>query len=451
MSFKQTSNLNRNWLVKGIRFAFLPTLLICLIFISMLAGCQLQNILLATATALTPQPTQGQTSVTTPEPQETAPTANTATVQTKLVLWVPPEFDPSKETQAAKLFSDRVAAFQSLHPEVLLEVRVKALEGRGGLLDSITTASSAAPKGLPALVLLSSDDVENAALKELLLPLDGVYKNFDDTDWLPYASGLARIEDSNYGVPIAGDALVMAYRPLQSPFPPTTWQELALQDQVVSFPAADEDALVATTLYLAANGKLIGETGIPILQKTPLLKAYAIMNDGIQAGVFPFWLSQFTSFDQSWLAFKNQQAGYSINWVSQFLKDQPANVSINLVPKIGSTQVSLARGWVWCIPSQSMNQSYSTELLLYFSDADFINAWGQAAGYIPVRQSGLTQWQNNELLPVITSLAQNAQILPSINITHITNPILETSLVQIIKKQVYYQQAIDDAVKNFAE
>ncbi len=210
MSFKQTSNLKRNWLVKGIRFAFLPTLLICLIFISMLAGCQLQNILLATATALTPQPTQGQASVTTPEPQETTPAVNTATVQTKLVMWVPPEFDPTKETQAAKLFSDRVASFQALHPEVLLEVRVKALEGRGGLLDSITTSSSAAPKGLPALVLLSSDDVENAALKELLLPLDGVYKNFADTDWLPYATGLARIEGTNYGVPIAGDALVMA-------------------------------------------------------------------------------------------------------------------------------------------------------------------------------------------------------------------------------------------------
>jgi ABC-type glycerol-3-phosphate transport system substrate-binding protein len=147
---------------------------------------------------------------------------------------VPPAFDPESDTKAAELFKNRIAAFEAIHPDVVVEVRVKALDGRGGLLDSIATASSAAPKALPSLILLSSKDLENATLKELLLPLDNVYKGFDSSDWLPYASQMSRVENVHYGVPVAGDALVLSYWPLQSPFPPTTWQELATQDLVVA-------------------------------------------------------------------------------------------------------------------------------------------------------------------------------------------------------------------------
>jgi hypothetical protein len=202
---------------------------------------------------------------------------------------------------------------------------------------------------------------------------------------------------------------------------------------------------------MAANGKLVADTGTPILQSSPLLKAFAIMNDGTQTGAFPYWLSQFTSFDQSWQAFINHQAGYSINWASQYLQNQPANVSISLTPKVGNNQVSLARGWIWAIPAQSVNQPYNIELLNYFSDPEFINAWGKDSGYLPVRETGLLLWQNENLAPTIADLVHTALNVPSAGITHITNPILESSLIQVIKKQVFYQQAVDDAVKNFAQ
>lgn len=450
MSLNKDANLKQKKIMRGVRLSLLPLVLAGITLISLLAGCQLQDLLLPTATGVS-QPTQVLATAATPEPQITISLIGTEAPQTHLVIWVPPQFDPSSESPAAEVFGRRIEAFQSIHPDVTVEVRVKAVDGRGGLLDSITTASSAAPKALPALVLLSTDDLESAALKELLLPLDSVYKNFGDSDWFPYANQLSTIENIHYGVPVAGDALVMAYRPLQSPFPPTTWQELALQNNVVSFPASDEDALIATSIYLASDGKLTNEVGAPTLQRSPLLKTFSIFNDGAQSGAFPYWLTQFNSFDQSWQSFVNQQAGYTISWVSQYLSALPDNVTISLVPKVSATQVTLAKGWVWSIPSQSMNQPYSIELLNYLSETDFINDLAHASGYLPVRQSGLTSWQNDPLMPVINDLVLNAQELPAASITHITNPILESSLVQVIKKQIYFQQAVDDAVKNFVQ
>lgn len=448
MSVAEEPHLKPNNFKRGVRAALLPVTLACLALVSLLAGCQLQDLLLPTAT-LTTAPTALVAADSTPEPNATLAVVATSVTQTRLVIWVPPQFDPGLDTKAAALLNERLDAFESIHPDVVVEVRVKTVDGRGGLLDSLSTASSAAPKALPAIVLLSSEDMENAALKEVLLPIDSFYKSFNDPDWLPYAGQLSLVHDAHFGIPLAGDALVMAYRPLQSPFPPTTWQELSLQDLPVAFPAADEDALTIVSMYLASGGKLTDAAGAPLLQKSALLKSYAIINDGTQTGVFPFWLSQFTNFDQSWQSFQNQQAGYSINWASQYLAGHSDNTAITLVPKMGSVQVTLARGWLWCIPSQYTNQPYSVELLNYLSESDFANALAFDAGFVPVRQSGLDLWKDAAEAAVISELVHNAQNLPPANITHSLNPILESSLVQVIKKQVYYQQTVEDAVKNF--
>jgi len=450
MNTRKEPSLNHKLILRGFRFAFIPVFMTLLSIVGLLVGCQLQDFLLPNSTS-TLQPSQTVEAQASLSPEKTLPAPTPETKKNTLVLWVPPEFDPAAGTHAAELFNERIDAFQREHPEIVIEVRLKSLEGQGGLLDSLSTASAAAPKALPTLIALSAKDMELAALKGHLLPLDVVYKNYSEPDWLPYATQLALVDEVHYGVPFAGDVLVMAYRPLQSPFPPASWQELSLQNLVVSFPVADPDAVTTTSLYLTAGGKLTGETGQPILQKTALLKSYAIFNDGTQTGAFPYWLSQFTTFDQSWEAFVNQQAGYSINWFSQYLKNPPANVSVNEVPKMGENQVTLAQGWSWCIPNQSVNQAYSVMLLEYFSDPAFVNAWNQAAGYVPVRRSGLTAWQGNDIAPILSSLVEKAQVFPPSSVTHVINPILESSLTQVIKLQVFYQQAVDDAINKFPE
>lgn len=119
-----------------------------------------------------PNPTAQEPASTTSAPvpaaagQETPPPASPENPGT-LRLWLPPQFDPSGNTPAAQILRQRLNEFSRRYPDVTLDVRVKAVDGPGGLLDSLTTASAAAPGALPDLVALPRELMETAALKGL--------------------------------------------------------------------------------------------------------------------------------------------------------------------------------------------------------------------------------------------------------------------------------------------
>jgi len=79
-----------------------------------------------------------------------------------LILWLPPEFDPHSGTPAGDLLNERLDAFINAHPGLTIEVRIKAVNGPGGLLDSLATTSAAAPAAIPSLVALPRGELETA-------------------------------------------------------------------------------------------------------------------------------------------------------------------------------------------------------------------------------------------------------------------------------------------------
>jgi hypothetical protein len=66
-------------------------------------------------------------------------------------IWLPPEFDPNGNGAASGLLKARLEQYATENPEVRLEVRVKALDGTGGMLESLVAANAAAPLALPDL------------------------------------------------------------------------------------------------------------------------------------------------------------------------------------------------------------------------------------------------------------------------------------------------------------
>ena len=433
----------RNWLV--------PLLLVLLTSFALLVGCQLQNFpFFGNATPIPVTPTAvASTSATAPQNTQT-PVSGSLDNPGHLLIWLPPQFDPESQSPAGLLIKNRLDAFQKDHADLTVEVRLKALDGRGGLLDSLANASMAAHGALPTLVALQYRDLESAALKGLLLPLEGKTQVYTGTDWLPYAAALGTIQNKQFGIPFAGDALALVYRPVQTPYPPTTWQELSSQNLPVIFPAADPDATVLTAIYLDAGGNLLDANGMPVLESAPLQKSLVILNNGTQSGAFPFWLSQFTTFSGSWNAYTDQASGYAIAWASQFLASQPADSTLATLPKAGPNEVTLAQGWVWCIPEMStQSQQEAIVLAEYLSDPAFIDELDQAAGYLPVYASGLQTIQDPVLSQTLTDITSTAQVLPAGSTMNTISPILEDSSVQIIKMQAYYQQVLDQALNHF--
>lgn len=121
-----------------------------------------------------------------------------------LRIWVPPQFDPTSGTKDGSLLNQRLEEFKTRRPGIRLDVRVKALEGPGGLLDTLSSASAAAPAVLPDLVALPRPMMEAAALKGLLHPYDGLSTTLESSDWYDYAQQLAHLQKSTFGLPFRG-------------------------------------------------------------------------------------------------------------------------------------------------------------------------------------------------------------------------------------------------------
>ena len=179
-------------------------------------------------------------------------------------------------------------------------MRIKALDGAGGLLDSLTAASAAAPLALPDLIVLPRPLMEAAALKGLLHPLDGLAISLDNSDWYDFAIELSRLQDTSFGIPLAGDALLLTYRPGILPEPPKTWEEVLVSENPLIFSAADPQAATSLAFYMAAGGPVQDDQGRPALDETILAQLLVFFQTAEQNQVMPFWLTQYETFEQAW-------------------------------------------------------------------------------------------------------------------------------------------------------
>ncbi len=312
--------------VKSTR-ALKPALLLSLIML-LLAGCStLQPLIDLLPQQSTPAPNPGTPvakTVIAPTPTNTPEPSPTPGPQV-LTLWVPPQMDPAGGSQSAQLLQERLDEFAHANPDVIVRVRVKALTGPGGLLELLSAATAAAPDAVPSLVALPRTDLETAALKGLIYPLDGLSDVMNDPDWYSYAQQLAQVENSIFGLPFGGDALVLMYRPEKIGITPTDWPSVISLGRPVIFPAADTQSLVTLALYQSLGGTVQNDKRHPALEVDPLTKVLQLYASGAQAGCFPYWLAQYASDKDAWQAYGEQRANFMVTWASQYLTELPAD------------------------------------------------------------------------------------------------------------------------------
>lgn len=384
----------------------------------------------------------------TPTPEATRAVTATPSGPQPLVLWLPPQFDPASGTPAGDLLKARLESFQTANPGIRLQVRIKASSGNGGLLESLSVTSAAAPSALPGLIALPRSDLETAALKGLIFPLDGLSKQIDDPDWYAFARQLALIQGSAFGLPFAGDTLLLLYRSARLPTAPTDWNSIVRLGQTVAFPAADPQALVTLELYLSAGGATKDAQGRPILQAEALLKTLKLFGDGEKQSTFPNWLAQYQTDGQAWQAYRDQRANLAITWCSRYLSELPVDTSATLLPSLGAQPLTLATGWVWAIsePIPEHRQA-AAKLAEFLVTSDFLSQWNAAAGYLPPRPSALAAWTNQSMRSLLSAAALSAQVRPSNDALISLGPVLSEATLQVIKQQSDPVQASQSAVE----
>jgi multiple sugar transport system substrate-binding protein len=437
----------------------ISSLFMILVVITGLSGCS-QLILPGSSPAPTKQSTQNgsPTQTSTAQTSTQAPTlaltpANTPAAVQKLTVWLPPQFDPTSGTPGSNLLKERLRLFSDQHAGLQIEVRVKSASGSGGLLDALTATSAAAPGALPDLIAFSRDDLEAGALKGLLYPYDTATNTPDDPDWYNFARQMGLVQGTPYGLPFAGDALVMLYRPQQTPVLPTSWAALLRQTGVVAFPAADPQALVTMALYISEGGQITDPQHRPVLTTDTLENALKIYETGVKSGMFPPWLTTYDTDAQAWQAFKDKRAAWVVTWVSQYLAELPADTS--MIPFLpvneNSNPMTLATGWVWALGNPQPEQRLlSIELAKWLVQSDFLSKWTSAEGYLPPRPTSLAGWSDQSLQTLLSQVVISAQLRPANDLLASLGPVLRDAGLQVLKAQsdpVQAAQAASERLK----
>jgi ABC-type glycerol-3-phosphate transport system substrate-binding protein len=365
-------------------------------------------------------------------------------------IWLPPGFDLEGNGTASGLLKARLEEFASENPEVRLEVRVKALDGTGGLLESLVAANAAAPLALPDLVLLPRPLLESAALKGLLYPYDGLTNMMDDQSWFEYARQLAQLKTSTYGIPFAGDALVMTHRPSLLETTPHSLEASLSLGEVLLYPATDPQALFTLCMYLAAGGSMQDAQGRPWMDEATLLNILEYDQRASLAGVMPYWLTQYSNDAQVWETYLGGEYPMAVTWASAYLNHQrssPEDLAIAPLPTPDGVPFTLATGWSWALAGQNPERrTLSVRLAEYLVEKEFLAEWTYAAGYLPPRADALQNWQEAEARQVIEQISYSAWLMPSADVVSSLGPALEQAVVDVLKAQSDPQTATQSAI-----
>jgi ABC-type glycerol-3-phosphate transport system substrate-binding protein len=396
-----------------------------------------------------PTSTAENTPTTAPTPQPTPEITPTAAGPVTLHIWLPPEFDPQAGTPAAEILKARLEEFTSRRPNTRVEVRLKALEGPGGILDSLTAANAAAPLAMPDLVALPRTSLEAAALKGLLRPFDGLIEAVDDADWYEYARQMARLQDSTFGLPFAGDAQILVHRTTSIPEPPGTLSDTLGTGGPLVFAATDPQSLFTLAQYLANGGAILDEQGRPTLEAIPLIQVLDYYQRAAAGEVIPFWVTQYENGEQVWEAFSDGSANMIVSWASQHLKNIVADSAGSSLPTSNGQPFTLATGWVWSLASPDPEkQKLSADLAEFLSEGDFLARWTTALGYLPTRPSAMANWGTASQRSLASEIVSSAQLIPSGDVLNSISPLLLNATVNVLKQQAEPSVAAREAVES---
>jgi multiple sugar transport system substrate-binding protein len=423
--------------------------LLILALIVTLAGCAVQP-----PAVVTPIPEATATPTIAPPIQTEGPdTPQSGPVILK--IWIPPEFDPANGSPEGELLQARLDEFSLRRSNVRIETRVKEVEGPGGIIDTLSAAGATAPLALPDLVALPRHSLENAAIKGLLHPYDGLISTMDDLDWYDYARQLSHLQNSTFGIPFAGDALIMVYRPSILGDRPSDWAASlttsAETSASLSFPAADPQSLVTLTFYQSAGGTILDAENRPTLDTVQLTEVLTYYQQAQQSSLMPYWLTQYETDDQSWSAYAENQTEMVITWTSRYLQNPPIDSTGAPIPTSDGMPYTIATGWAWALASPDPDrQVISAQLAEFLTTGDFLGKWTAASGYMPTRPSALSAWENISLQTLLNQVAPSAHLTPSLDVLTTLGPVLQRATVDILKELADPATAAEAAIEVLA-
>ena len=390
-------------------------------------------------------PTQISTPVPTAEATVPAPDTTSLPTSTVINIWLPPQFDVAGSNAGAVLLQERLNEFSAENPDVTITVRVKAAEGAGGLLNSLSATKLAAPNSMPSIVLLRYEDLQTAAEADLIKAI--TMPRLQESAWYKFAKDMVTLNGTVYGVPFAGDALALVYRTANgSPRQPEIWQDVFDHNELVLFPAEDPVGLTPLTMYLSAGGHLRDDAGNPTIQPETLTPALQIVRNGAVRGAFTSTVTTLTTYGQAWQGFAQSQAKWVITWASDYLANPLDGTTMSPLPSAGARKVSLLNGWGFAFTDEdATRRELCLKLALFLTEPEFLAEWTASVGAIPPREDALALWPDDELKGAVTQILETSELMPSQELLLEVGPVMRAALLDVLNNKVEPAEAATHA------
>ena len=373
----------------------------------------------------TPAPVEKATATPQLDPTQSAPLQ---TASQKLIVWLPPQFDPSLETVSAGLLNQRLKSFEAEHPDLQIEVRIKG--GGTDIVKFLSATNSAAPASMPDLVALSYNQIQDAASSGFLHPLDGLTDILQDSDWYVFARELGSVQNAAYGIPFAADAMMIVYRPALFELPPSDWDSIVTSGAGMAFPASSPNQYFSLALYLSINGQLTDEQGAFSLEEDALVRVLSFFQKAYEAGALPVTIRDLQTDVQSLNNYRTGETSLAVVWAS-------SDIGVNsgaYTSLLGLDDVphALGNGWVWAMAgSDTENQPLAAKLASYLVESEYMSEWTYATGYLPTRPLALSGWADEDVKDAIDDVLLSAHPVPSPDVIASFGPIMQGALVRI--------------------
>lgn len=399
-------------MIRYLRFAYFSLLIV-------LVGCSPAAPLLTT-------PTPAPVFEATPTPQIN-PTATVAAPNDSNVLriWLPPQFDPSVDTESANLLDQRLKAFEEEHDGVEIEVRIKT-----DVVNFLTTTNRAAPAAMPDLVALSYSQMQTAAGTGLLHPLGGLTDILQDSDWYVFARELGSVQNVPYGFPFAADVQIIVYRSSVFDDPPSSWDGVIGSGAQLSFSASDAQQYFPLSLYISANGEFVDVDGEPTMDEDALVSVLSFFQRAYEAGAILTNIRDLETDTQVLNRYRNGETDIAVVWASSDIGVNSGSYASLL--GVDDVPHSIGTGWIWALAGSDVEkQSLAVELASFLVESEYMSEWAYSSMYLPVRPLALESWEDMPVRSAIDNILLGAHPVPSPDVVARFGPIMQGALIRI--------------------
>lgn len=327
-----------------------------------------------------------------PRLEQTIPAATTEQDR-QLVIWAPEFFQPPDQPAPA-LLQTVYDQFRYNHPEVHLDIQLKAESGEASLFAYLRNAQSMAPTILPDVVLLDTVQLWQAAELGLIQPIQ--WEALQHTnDFFQFTRTATSYQGQMIGIPYAADLIHLVYHTNQVTQLPTTWDTLLITGGPYWFAAGQHDYPNESLLlqYVGAGGQLFEDGAVS--DPDALAALFAFLLEAKATGVLQDEILTLKNSADAWAVFAGRQSGFadaSAHWVLA-QQDAVADLGFAQIPTSNGATVTIAHTWAFAlvtpVPEQ---QQLALELIDQLLEPTIHSAWSRATRQLPTQMGVYATW-----------------------------------------------------------